>query len=197
MCAKYPIVKSKALAFFVASGVVFSVPQSADAREWNMCDWEEIPTYILKRIEKRPNFEDILDRMTYHCPDEAVSFTNWATASLSQNPPAYVPRTDATDVDNEDDLSLADNAGTTGADTSGSSTSTGGSTGGDSSTGGGGSSDGEGSSGSSSSSDGDGSSSGDSSSDSGGERGSNANNGGGNGSEGESPGKGNGANNDE
>lgn len=197
MLVKFRTLKSTAFAFFTATGIVFLTPQSADAREWNMCDWEEIPRYIVKRIEKRANFEDILDRMIYHCPNEAAAFTNRATVSSPQARPVFSTRLDATGFDDEDRISLANSTGATETDAGGSSTSTGDSTGGNSSTSGGGSSDGQDSSDSGSSSDGDSSSGGDSSSDSGGQRGTNANNGGGNGSEGDSPGKGKGANDDE
>lgn len=194
---KFVILRYTAFAFLSATAVVFSTPQSADAREWNMCDWEEIPRHILKRIAQRPDFEDIIERMTFHCPDTVVAFISATPAIVSQDAPALGLRAVATDVDVEDGWSLASTAGATDAETGGASTSAGDTATSGASSEGGTTGENAGSSDSGTSSDRDSSSGGETSSDSGGGRGSNANNGGGNGSEGASPGKGKGANIDE
>jgi hypothetical protein len=175
-----------------ATVISFSTVQTAEAKQWDMCSWDEIPQSVLNRIIRRPDYEDILRRMFVHCPDAANALTNPLVVSFSGRTLEYEIK------QNEFERASLDSTSSTGdsdGDTSASRDS------GDSSGGaGGGSSSGDtnGSDGGGSSS-GDSNTSGDSSSSTGsdGGRGSNANNGGGNGSEGDSPGKGKGANNDE
>lgn len=185
MVENFLIVRTAVFAFMVSTAVVFSSPQSAEAREWNMCNLDEIPKYILTRIAQRADFGNIIGRMERHCPDAAAILISVAPAGVSQTVSELGLRAVATNIDSDDGLNLASSAGVTDTGPGGGSNSTGDTTANDSSTNGGTSGDSEGSS------------DGETSSDSGRGRGSNANNGGGNGGEGESPGKGKGANNDE
>ena len=219
---KVTLHSTASIVLLTAAAISLSTPQKAEAKEWNMCAWEEIPRNVMKKIVQRSDYADILRRMSENCPDAAFALTNPSTVSTSD----FVPkRSDEQSNDDHGDFNgfsqggvgsgNGGNSASRGESSGGSATSdngnssgsSGGSSGSGGSTGGGGSSDSSGSGGSGgssgggSSSDGESSSAGDGSgntdgSDDGG-RGSNANNGGGNGSEGGSPGKGHGANDDE
>lgn len=205
------------IVLITAVALSFSTPQKAEAKQWNMCAWEEIPRSVLKRIVQRSDYSDILERMSDSCPEAAFALLNPSTVSTSD----FVPKRSnvRNDGDNGDvnGFSKGGDTGGVAPDSSGNSANrsgsegssgtsdNGNSSGSSRSAGSSGSSGGSGSSDSSGSSDGESSSAGDGSGNSGGSddgnggrgHGSSANNGGGNGSEGGSPGKGHGANNDE
>lgn len=173
-------------ALFVATSFLVVTPQQAGAKQWDMCSWEEIPLHVMKRIAKRPDYAEILNRMNDNCPDSLLAFTDTATSSVAE----FLPkRADSQEDDASQDLSQTTDSASSGPKSS------------DTSTGDSGGSSSSGSDSGDSSGDGGGDSSADSGGSDGGDTsgglGSNANNGGGNGSEGGSPGKGSGANNDE
>ena len=185
MFVKFSGFRLMALPLVFSAAFASSLPQLAEAREWNLCEWEVIPRSVIQKIAKRPDFEDIYDRMVFHCPDSAVAFTK--TVKFVSSPDAsYATTTVFQTPDNDvaEGLRLASDTDNTDDSTSSQSTETGEATDAGSTSSQSGSSDSGTSSDSETSSDPDG-------------RGSTANNGGGNGSEGGSPGKGKGANNDE
>ena len=195
---KHPIFKTTGVVLLATTVMSFSTVQTAEAKQWDMCSWDEIPRNVLNRIIRRPDYEDILRRMFIHCPEAANALANPLVMSASDRTLKHQNKQNAVERVSFDSTSSAE---VSASDASGRGDSIGrgdgadaGSSSGDSN----GSGDTNGSDGGGSSS-GDSNTSGDSSSSTGsdGGRGSNANNGGGNGSEGDSPGKGKGANNDE
>ena len=181
-------------ALFVVTSFLVVTPQQAGAKHWDMCSWEEIPLHVMKRIAKRPDYAEILNRMNDNCPDSLLAFTDTATSSVAE----FLPkRADSQQADASRELSQISDTPSSGlkssatspGDSGGSSRS--GSDSGNSSGDGGRDSSGE------SSGDNPADSHGPDGADTSGGRGSNANNGGGNGSEGGSPGKGSRANDDE
>lgn len=84
--------KTKAVAL-VAATVIASMTAPAQAgifgasetREWNVCEWEQLPNSVVERITKRGDFDDILRRMFDACPDSALGLTDRPTASISDS----------------------------------------------------------------------------------------------------------------
>jgi len=200
------------IVLLTASAFSLATPTAAEAKQWDMCAWEEIPSTVVKRIVRRADYSEILQRMEDNCPDAAYALLNHSADKGSDfvtrrvNTPEEDSDETVTDpgrVGDADPDTVANTTSTNDtADNGGGASDGGGSSDGDSSSDSGGSSDGGGAADGGATSDGGGSadsgaaSDGDSTSNGGG-RGSSANNGGGNGSEGGSPGKGRGANNDE
>ncbi|MEM6887076.1 MAG: hypothetical protein AAF636_02940 [Pseudomonadota bacterium] len=125
------------VSFAVAATMSFAAPQQAEAREWNMCNWEEIPAHVLNRITNRADFDDILRRMFDNCADAALGLTDRPTASLSN---LTDERRSASDRDSDESGAGTDSADATTGDNDGESGATGGGTsggaGGDGGTGG-------------------------------------------------------------
>ncbi|MEE4187993.1 MAG: hypothetical protein V2I76_06035 [Roseobacter sp.] len=188
---KHPIFKTTGVVLLAATVMSFSTVQTAEAKQWDMCSWDEIPQSVLNRIIRRPDYEDILRRMFVHCPDAALTLSDRLRAN---GPERGFERNDTQNQVERVSFDAANPTTAPGGDAAGGTSSRGatGSDGPESSSSG----DSSASGGGSSSGDGNASGGGGNSSSSGGQ-GSNANNGGGNGSEGSSPGKGKGANNDE
>lgn len=83
--------KSKAAALIASTFIVsMAVPAQAnifgtqEVKRWDMCDWERIPENVLRRIERRGDYEDILRRMFEFCPEQALGFTDRPTATVSE-----------------------------------------------------------------------------------------------------------------
>ncbi|MFK7746417.1 MAG: hypothetical protein AB8B47_15290 [Roseobacter sp.] len=72
---------------FGAATVLFSVPTTAQAQQWNMCQWEEIPTNVLERVVRRSEYPDLLERMFDVCPDAALALTEAPTGSVADDGP--------------------------------------------------------------------------------------------------------------
>ena len=51
-------------------------------QRWDMCNWDEIPEHVLRKISRRDDFEDILNRMFDQCPQAALSFADRPTATV-------------------------------------------------------------------------------------------------------------------
>ena len=181
----------------VAATSFFLLPQNADAKQWDMCSWEEIPHHVIKRIAKRPDYPEIVSRMYDSCPEAALALTDPATSSITVYLPNRADLQEEIMNETSQDLDLETDTASLGSSSSDTSVNdSGGSSTGESDTGGS-SSDGGGDSSGNSGGDGTSESGGSDGGDSSGSRGSDSNNGGGNGSEGGSPGKARGANDDE
>lgn len=83
MAMKHSYIFKATLTATVIATAAFAVPKSAQAQEWNMCDWERIPTDVLNRITSRTDFDEILRRMFENCEDAALALTSRPTASVS------------------------------------------------------------------------------------------------------------------
>ena len=57
---------------------------SSQTNRWDMCRWDVIPDNVLRRIEKRDDYADILRRMFEYCPESALGLTDRPTATLSE-----------------------------------------------------------------------------------------------------------------
>jgi len=76
------------IVLLTAAAISLSTPQKVEAKEWNMCAWEEIPRNVMKKIVQRSDYADILQRMSENCPDAAFALTNPSTISSSD----FVPK---------------------------------------------------------------------------------------------------------
>ena len=184
----------------ISAGLVSACAQNSEAvitRSWQVeqalnenrevCRYDAISDALALRLKEQPGGPQMLDDLSGICPELTIIPLESRRGDLFAS------------VSDDDNDSFGSDSSSGGGDSSGGDSSSG-----DSSSGGGDSSGGDSSSGGGDSSGGDsssggGDSSGGDSSSGGGNRGggSNANNGGGNGSEGGSPGRGSGANNDE
>lgn len=183
---KVSINSTACIVLLAAASFSVATPQKAEAKQWNMCNWEEIPRGVMKRIQKRGDYPDILKRMNDHCPDAALLLMNPSTGSssdfvmksldgLNQGEEDEVAGLSTRDDADESDVAQGEtSSGPSGASdgeqssdsssaSDGGATESGGSSSGGSASDGGGSSDGDGSGGGDSS-DGGGSSGSDSSS---------------------------------
>lgn len=64
----------------------FVAPTSAQAEQYNMCQWQDIPNGVLNRIQNRDDFPGILDQMFTFCPESALALTEAPTGSVSDGP---------------------------------------------------------------------------------------------------------------
>ncbi|WP_298973276.1 hypothetical protein [uncultured Roseobacter sp.] len=70
------------LAAAAVTAISVLAPNTSAAEEYNMCNWETIPTAVLNRIERRPDYNEILQRMFKYCPESALGLTDRPTASI-------------------------------------------------------------------------------------------------------------------
>ena len=56
---------------------------SSQTNRWDMCRWDVIPDNVLRRIEQRDDYADILRRMFEYCPESALGLTDHPTATVS------------------------------------------------------------------------------------------------------------------
>jgi uncharacterized membrane protein YgcG len=82
---KFPIHSTASIVLLTAAAISFSTPQKVEAKQWNMCAWEEIPHNVVKRIARRSDYADILGHMFENCPESALMLTEAATAATRGN----------------------------------------------------------------------------------------------------------------
>ena len=64
----------------------FAAPTTAQAEQYNMCQWTDIPTSVLERITNRADFPGILEQMFAACPESALALTDAPTGSVDDGP---------------------------------------------------------------------------------------------------------------